>query len=334
MNMREIAKRAGVSTATVSRVLNGNPKVNPELRDIVNKVIQEVNYVPNAIARSMNHGTTSILGLILPDITNPFFPGIARGVEDAAISKGYKVILCNTDNHADTEKTYLRMLREQRVDGLILVSASNMSEETMRQMIEDIPVVLCDRIPESKHFSSVVTDHHKGIKMAVDHLVGLGHREIAMIAGPKTLISGIERANYFRDIMAEAGLPCPEHRVVPCDYRYESGFIAANQLLKDKAITAILCANDMMALGAMDAVFESGLQVPDDISVVGYDNIPFSNWSRPRLTTVSQPTYLLGVNALEILADALASSDTDKQQVQRMLNPTLIVRKSSAMAKR
>lgn len=328
MNIREIAKQAGVSTATVSRVLNGNPSVNEELRDRVQRIIDAANYVPNAIARSMSHGSTSILGLILPDITNPFFPGIARGVEDAATSQGYKVILCNTDNQEDVEESYLRMLREQRVDGVILVSSRDGVEEQIQNLLAEIPVVLCDRVPESGAYSSVLTDHQKGITMAVDHLVQLGHRHIALISGPNRVSVPRERLLFFRDYLESLGLDCPADRILHGDYRFESGVNAMNRLLKDEQITAVLCGNDMMALGAMDAALNAGRQIPDDISIVGYDNIPFSNWTRPALTSVSQPTYLLGVNSFEILVDIIRGNQIRPER--RLLEPTLVVRKSTA----
>lgn len=328
MNIREIAKQAGVSTATVSRVINGNPRVKPELKDKVNSVIKKANYVPNAIARSMNNGITMNLGLVLPDITNPFFPGIARGIEDAASNMGYKVILCNTDNHTETEDSYLRMLRSQRVDGLILVSSGIVFEEQFPKVLADIPVVLCDRDPGTGYFSSVITNHHDGVKIALEHLIDLGHRHIAMITGPAISESRMERLRYFKEFLKESGLESPDHRVITGDYQYESGYIAMRQIMNDKAVTAVFCANDMMAFGAMQAAFEAGLEVPSDLSIVGYDNIPFSNWSRPALTTVSQPTYLLGMTAFEILIERI--NNKSLSPIQKLLDPTLVIRQSTA----
>ncbi|MBX6354020.1 MAG: LacI family DNA-binding transcriptional regulator [Thermoflavifilum sp.] len=327
MNIREIAKRANVSTATVSRVLNGHPRVSEETRQRVLRVIAEANYVPNGVARSMSHGKTSILGLVLPDITNPFFPGIARGVEDAAGSFGYRVILCNTDNDRDTEASYLRTLREQRVDGIILVGTSHFDEAEIRALVGDIPLVWCDRVPASGASCAVLTDHYQGARLAVGHLLELGHRDIAMIAGPP-VSAALERQRAFLDVLHEAGMGVPEHRMVQGDFRYDSGWRAMNRILEDETVTAVFCANDMMAFGAINAIFQRGLRVPEQISVIGYDNILFAEWSRPALTTVAQPIYLLGVQAVELLMDAMEG--TISPPVRRLLEPTLVIRNSTA----
>lgn len=331
MNIREIATRAQVSTATVSRVLNGNSRVTPELRDRVTRIIEESNYVPNAIARSMNHGKTSILGLILPDITNPFFPGIARGVEDAANTLGYKVILCNTDNHSQTQESYLRILREQRVDGIILVSSSDLSKEQASRTVPDVPIVCCDRAPEAYDTPFVVTDHQMGINLGVNHLVELGHRRIGLISGP-TLSSSAMRTQYFIQSLENHGLELPQDAMAVGDYGYDSGYLGMKEILHKSRVTAVFCANDLMAFGAIAAAFEEGFEVPGDISILGYDNIPFSNWCHPPLTSVSQPTYLLGLTAVEMLVEKLTKGVSGTTSC--LLEPTLVVRKSTSRAMR
>lgn len=335
MNIREIASKAAVSTATVSRVLNGNPRVSEGNRRRVLDVVKELNYVPSGIARSMTHGRTSILGLILPDITNPFFPELARGVEDAAHTRNYNVVLCNTDGDPDSEVRYMRMLREHRADGVILIPSRTIDPEMVSRNMGDIPVIWCDRVPEQGLATGVTTDNYHGAVLATEHLLQLGHRKLGMISGPQVPASEA-RERGFLETCRRYGVITGPAWMADGDFRYESGY---DGMLKIFAAgrtrpSAVFCCNDLMAIGAMDAAINQGIGVPDELSIVGYDNIFFTKFSRPPLTTVNQPTYLLGVTAVEMLNEQVGiHANHERQGRIQVLKPGLVVRNSTSKVK-
>lgn len=325
MNIREIAKMAGVSTATVSRSLHNKANVSKSTKERVLQVVREYRYQLTPPGKRYAVDSNSI-GLILPDITNPFFPDIARGVEDAAHASGFSVVLCNSDNQQEIEENYIRLLTDQGACGLIVISSGNFLANAKHDVT--VPVVLCDRLTSSSPFSSVATNHFLAAKLAVQHLYELGHRTIGMIAGSRE----DERVKGFIQTCKDLKLPLTEDSIIYGDfgYEYESGLHSMNQMLEKYLPTGLFCANDMIALGAIAAVEDKGLHVPNDVSVVGYDNILFSGLCKPALTTVEQPTYLLGVTAFEVLVDQLKTDVEEKLQPEhRVLTPKLIIRNST-----
>ncbi|MDK2928319.1 MAG: LacI family transcriptional regulator [Bacillota bacterium] len=326
MGIREVAREAGVSVATVSRVLNRSGYVKAETYQRVIAAIRKLHYVPNGVARSMVRGNTRTIGLILPDITNPYFPMLARGVEDAATAQGYLVILCNTDNNPDTEAMYLAMLREKCVDGLVYVSAAPRADH-VQEFAQVLPVVWVDRPPVGVAGDVVAGDDFLGGYLATRHLISLGRRRIAFISGPPGLMTSEERERGYRLAHKEAGLVPEDTLTAHGDFKFESGRRAMAEILGRTRPDALFAANDLMALGALEVILAAGCRVPEDIAVVGYDNIVFARLAKPALTSVEQPSYLIGLTACEVVLERIARRELPVQK--KLFKPTLVVRASS-----
>lgn len=318
--------------ATASRALNESGYVSREARKRVLDAARQLNYHLNVNARSLTSGKTYTIALVLPDVTNPFFPAVARGVEDAASNSGYSVILCNTDGSPRKEANYLSMLRSRRVDGIVFTT-SVLSRARINGVIGDsTAVVLVDRdVGES--YDIVKTDNVKGGFLATSHLISLGHARIAFISGPLGLTSALERLQGYKDALAQAGIPFDESLVVEGDFRQESGRTAMEQLIEQsygkpsKGFSAVFAANDLMAVGALTALESHGIAVPKEIAVVGYDDIALASVTRPRLSTVAQPKYEMGALAAEMLLRRMADPGLPRQQ--EILQPMLVIRDST-----
>ena len=298
----DVAERAQVSKATVSRVLNRNPQVKDEIRDRVLRVIEELGYRPNAFARNLATNRTSMIGLILPDITNPYFPVLARGIEDAAHRLGYGLFISNSDNDPKREQEYIYKMVEQQVGGVVLIS-STLDEETVHDLIGlKTPIVLCDRLIAGTPFDTVTIDDYKAAYDAVHYLIRKGHARIAHLAGPKNIHSADNRKRGYLDAMRDAGL---EPFVSVGSFSFESGVHQMGSVLDEYAPTALFASNDLLALGAMQVVRRRGLRVPEDVAVIGCDDIPFALMSHPQLSTISIPVYQIGVTAVQLLDDQM-----------------------------
>ncbi len=324
--IRDVAALANVSPATVSRVLNKSGYVKKETCQRVLEAIRELNYVPSGVARSMVSGTTRTIGLVLPDITNPYFPALARGVEDAASAQGYLITLCNTDNNPETEAMYLDMLREKCVDGLVYVSTSSRVDH-VQKLAQTMPIVWVDRPPVGVEGDVVAGDDFLGGYLATRHLVSVGHKNVGFISGPPELITSMERKRGFSLALKEAGIVPDERLIAVGNFTFESGRQGMADILSKAQPTAVFAANDLMALGAMEVIFEAGLKVPQDIALVGYDDIVFARLARPALTTIEQPSYLIGLTACEVILDRIARRELPVQK--KLFKPNLIVRASS-----
>ncbi|MEH7254923.1 LacI family DNA-binding transcriptional regulator [Neobacillus niacini] len=302
ITITDVAKNANVSKATVSRVINHNPKVKDEIRQRVLQSINELGYQPNAIARNLANNTTNVIGLILPDITNPFFPNITRGIEDAAHSLGYSLFISNTDNNPGIEQEYIEKMVRQQVGGIILIS-SILDEHKVNKLSElKIPFVLCDRSLTDTPFDTVSIDHYKASYEAVNYLIQKGHQDIFHLSGQRLVQSAEMRRQAYCDAMQEHKLK-PYIRVG--SFSYESGYELMKSTLEESVPTAVFAANDLIALGAMDAIQEKGLRIPEDISVIGFDDILFARMSNPKLSTISVPAYQIGVTAVEMLLERI-----------------------------
>ena len=327
--IRDVAKLAGVSPTTVSHVINGTRFVREETRARVLEAMRRLNYQPNRLARSLRQKRTHTLGLLIPNSANPFFAEVLRGIEDACFEMGYSVILCNADDDPEKELEYLSVLVEKQVDGIVLVSAGAADESLRLLTASRVPAVVVDREFASQGFDTVVTDNQGGGYAATRHLLSLGHRRIGCITGPSLLTPSAARVTGYRQALEEAGVPFDEELVVPGDFRSESGYEMTRKLLGlPEPPTAIFACNDMMALGAICAVHEAGLRVPDDVSVVGFDDITLASYSVPRLTTIAQPRHKMGFMAARMLIERISNRDAP---IKRELLPTtLIVRDSCA----
>jgi LacI family transcriptional regulator len=306
--------------------------VSKRTKERVLAAARELDYHINVNARSLTSGKTYTLALVLPDVTNPFFPAVARGVEDYASENGYCVILCNTDGNSRKESDYIAMLRSRKVDGVIF-AISAPSKSRINTLLDDgIAVVLVDR-DLGDTYDIVKTDNVSGAILATNHLIGLGHSRIAFITGPMKLATSQERLRGYSDALLRHDIPFDEDLVMEGDFRMESGYEATKRLLKkfknvgETGFTAIFAANDLMALGAILALEERGLNVPRDVAVMGYDDINIASVVRPRLSTIAQPKYEMGWIAAETIIKRM--SEPNKPRIEEILKPMLVVRDST-----
>lgn len=328
ITIREVARKAGVSIATVSRVLNNVPRgVGTALRKRVLSAARALDFRPNALARSLHQRRTQTLGLLITDIANPFNAEVTRGIEGVSRRHGYSLFICNTDWDPTTMAHYIEVLREKRVDGIIIVGGGTPGRRQFQALHDRrIPAVLIGRhhVP----LPSVRVDHVKGGWEAASHLIGLGHRQIAILPGPVASISIQDRMKGYRRALAEHGIPLPRGWVLPGDLRPGNALHLAERLLRGRQRpTAVLAANDQMAIAVMRAAFRFGLRVPEDISVVGFDDIELASYVIPTLTTMRLPIRQMGVTAAEIVIRLLIGSPGEEGVC---FIPELIIRESTA----
>jgi len=331
--IKEVAKRAGVSVGTVSNVLRGWNQVAANLRDRVNHTIALMDYHPNHAARSLKTSQTHLLGMVISDLTNPFFPQLARGAEDAAIKQGYLVITLNSDDQLDREKRILSALRSRRVDGILLVVAPNGGHDAhIRAVIASkIPIVCLDRVPEGIPVSSVATDAVAGTEMCLRHLIALGHRRIAMLGGELELKTAQDRLQGYKNMLAEADIEIEPGLILTGDFRTASGYLLTKQLLlSGRNPTAIFVANGMMALGALRAIKELGRQCPGDIALAVFDDVPGNGSFFPEVTAVVQPAYQIGYQGVELLLRQRATGEP-RTPVQILLQAELRIGESTQL---
>ena len=310
MRIKDVAREAGVSTATVSHVINNTRYVTEQTREKVLQAIKRCNYYPNAHARSLASGRSKMLGLLVSDISNPFFPELVKSIESAAFERGYDVILSETNYDARRTSNYVRRMIERQVAGVALMT-SEMDAALLDEMASrHVSVVLLDIGSANEHMSTLVVDYASGIDEAIRHLVNLGHTAISYIGGPATLQSAIKRLDAFRESMARYLPGRQPPPVYEADFQLEGGRRAASEILLSANLpTAVLTANDMMAMGAMKEFRSAGLKIPNDISIVGFDDIAFAALSDPPLTTVCLPRSELGRRAVEALMMTVERSD-------------------------
>lgn len=330
-SIKDVAREAGVSTATVSHVVNNTRFVSDEVRARVTQAIELCRYYPNAHARSLASGNSRILGLVISDIANPFFPELVKSIETAAFECGYDVVLSNTNYDPDRASHYVRRFIERKVAGVAL-----MTSELDKKLIEElarrqVSVVFLDLGEPGLHMSNLRVDYESGIEEATLHLVALGHRNIAFIGGTPHLRSAERRLEVFRRVKQQLFPDVPE-RVYYGNFKIDGGRRAASEILAENDLpTAVLAANDLMALGAINEFRARGLNVPRDISVVGFDDIAFAALSDPPLTTVNLPRTELGQRAVEALLETLA--DSNQQGVEIIIPTRLVIRASTAPAR-
>ncbi len=325
--IKDVAARAGISYTTVSHVVNGTRPVSDQVRSKVEAAIAELGYVPSGVARSLRVRATGTLGLLLPNASNPYFAELARGIEDHAERNGYSVILCNSDDDIDKQLRYLRVLLERRIDGLIVATVASDAAFAQALAALRVPLVLVDRSLEGVSADQLRVDHEQGAYLATRHLLELGHRRIVCIGGPASTQVVQLRAGGYRRALDEAGIEA--QAVVDCAFTSPAGHAAAQVLLAgEQQPTAIFAGNDMIALGVLRAAAERGLQVPQQLSVVGFDDIEVSRYLHPALTTVGQRIGQLGEQAAERLLARIRKPGLVAEQ--RLIEPTLMLRESTA----
>ena len=327
VTISDVAKKANVSRATVSHVINNTRYVAEETRQRVEETIEELGYRPNVLARSLRLGQTHTLGLILPDSSNTFFSEIGRGIEIAAFESGYNVILCNSDEDPQKEKLYIDILTKKRVDGIILVSTCSHTDVLRSLEKLQTPIVLLDRDLTDLDLDTVLTDNKAGGLMATQHLISLGHQRIACIAGPSSTSPSAQRLIGYKQALSEAGIPFDESLVKSGDFGALSGLTMGNELLSlPEPPTAIFACNDTMAIGVLRAATEKGLHVPDDLAVIGFDDIELASYTNPPLTTIAQPKFEMGSKTAQFLIQRIKNPQDDRQY--ETLPVSLVVRTS------
>lgn len=318
----DVAARSGVSTATVSRILSNSAPARPETRDRVLAAARELGYRPSGVARALKRRETRTLGLVVTDITNPFYPQIVRAAEVAAHERGYGLVLANGEDDPARELRHLELLVERRVDGIVIASSRLTRHHAARLDEIGVPVVLVnDPIAGSGH-PAITADHRLGSRLATEHLIGLGHRRIGHIGAPAEHVAAGLRRRGVAEAMRGIGTPV----VVTGDGRVEGGAAAVPALL-EAGVTGIVAYNDLTAIGALRGLRRRGVRVPDDLSLVGFDDIPMAAWTEPPLTTVRQDTAALGRWAVERIILALSGDPPPVERV--LLLPTLVIRDSS-----
>jgi LacI family transcriptional regulator len=332
----DVAKRAGVSTMTVSRVVNSTGYTSAETRARVETAIGELGYVPNALARQLRSKRTKTIALVVSDISNPFFTTIARGAEDVAVAHGFSVMYCNTDESAKEEEQYLLMLIERQVDGVLLVPARSSGASFRLLQAHNVPVVVMDRRVAARNVDSVLCDSEAGAHALTRHLIELGHRRIAVLTGRRDISTSVDRVLGCRRALAEAGLTLDDDLVRYGGFNFGKLNQADGHRMAEAVLaadgerpTAIFAANNFIAFGVVRALREAGLRVPEDMSVVAFDDLPDDWVSEPFLTVAAQPAYEIGHRAATLLLDRI-SGDHDAIGESVVLPFEMIIRRSSA----
>jgi len=327
--IEDVAARAGVSIATVSHVLNRTRFVSPELTERVLAAVRDLDYEPDPVARGLRNRSTNLVALVIPDITNPYFPAFARGAQDVVAEHGYAAIVCNTDRNPDREREFLHMLRRQRVEGIILNPAGAAADEILPIQASGIAIVLLGEQINHPKFDAVMIDNVQAAFDMVSYLIKRGHRRIAHLAGWQTIISGRQRLQGYRRALEMHGLAVDNTLVIEGPWTKSGGSEAMRRLLAVRPLpTAVFAANDLMAIGAMIAVQQAGLKIPDDVAVAGFDDIEEAGCVAPALTTVNQPKYEIGRRAAQILLRRLHKEGPRKRQ--RVVLPHQLVIRASA----
>ncbi|SFA94999.1 transcriptional regulator, LacI family [Cohnella sp. OV330] len=326
----DVAREAGVSIASVSNAINGKGKIGKKKREEILKVMERLNYQPSVIASALTGKKTYTLGLLIPDVANPFFAEIARAVEDIAHSAGYSVITCSTDNQDERVLAYIRLLEQKSVDGILIGTGGG--ADILAQLAEKpLPTVTIAREVQGLPVSGVATDDFRGATLAAAHLLALGHRRMAVLAEDLKVSSSQERVRGFRFSLFEAGIRLEDRDILPCASSIEDGKRATLELLRrEDRPTAVFCSNELLAVGALQAAREAGISVPAELSVVGYDNTLLSTATNPLLTTIAQPIEQMVKLAFELLiGSGQESAGLVPQRI--VMQPELVERESTAM---
>jgi LacI family transcriptional regulator len=331
ITLNDIADKAGVSVSTVSRVLNRKSqkhRISPETAKLVLKAAQELNYRPNQLARGLRLKRTLTIGLVVPDISNPFFAHVTRMIQKNAYALGYSMIVCNTDEDIDAEIEQIDLLRGKGVDGYIIMPVGVENDHIVELINSDKPLVLLDRCFSELETNSVVVDNYSGSYQATEYLVEQGHTRIAIIQGLINTSTNSERVNGYKEALKECGIPVDSKLIVGNDFRKDNGYIETKLLLSTPdPPSAIFTMSDLITLGALEAIEESNFTIPEDLSIISYDDIDFAPFLKAPLTVVRQPKESMGKVAVKLLIEDIKSkSKNTKQKI--VLKPELVIRNS------
>jgi DNA-binding LacI/PurR family transcriptional regulator len=323
----DVARLAGVSTATVSRALNGKGQIATATRSAIDAAVEQLGYRPNTIARSLVTRSTQTIALLLPDIANPFYAELVAGIQDRVLAEGHTMLLCTTESDPEREERYLNLLRAKQVDGALVDGLVLPPDRIARFVREGFPIVCLDRDVDSASVPLVQVDNRLGARLATEHLLELGHRVIGHVAGAATLRISEERVAGYRQAFTDVGVEPDPGLVVVGSFTEEGGHDAALRLL-DRGVTAVFAANDLSALGVVSALTGRGLRVPEDVSVVGFDDVRFAAFTSPPLTTIHQPAREIAERAIGLLLEL--SGGREVAELVHLLEPRLVVRGSTA----
>jgi DNA-binding LacI/PurR family transcriptional regulator len=330
---KELAKLAGVSAGTVSNVISGSTRVSERYRNKVLKAVQTLNYQPNLIARSLKTNRTHTLGIVVPDITIPFFPRIVRGAESAARERGYFLIVLDSEHNNAREADMMALLRSQRVEGILLVTSGGRKGNVEAHSPSALgpPVVYLDRLPDGIEADSVSVDDRAAAEMGVSHLLSRGHRQIAIVTGPLTLRNEQERLRGYRRALQRSGIPVRESLIWPASFeQHEVARICHKGLLKPTARpSALFATNGVTGLQALRAIYAAGLKTPGDLAFVTFDELTSDDFFHPSITSVLQPTFSIGYRAVEVLLNRIEKGRVLRSPIKVRLPATLVVRESS-----
>lgn len=332
LDIHAVARLAKVSIATVSRTINHVPTVNPKMAKRVREAIRELNYFPNTQARALVSGRSGLLGLIVSEITNPFFPELIQGFEDVAVEHGYEILIGSTNYEPERMQRCIRRMMERNAEG-VAVMTFGIEQPLLNQLADrHIPLVFVDVAPEKPGISLLRVDYHHGIRQGVQHLAALGHRSIGFVTGPLRLHSARSRLSAFEQSLEECGLPIEKRLIVEGDHTMEGGIAAAERLLAEKRRpTAVLCSNDMLAIGVLHRVTRAGLRVPDDMSIIGFDDIRMAEMMMPPLTSIQMSRAELARAAVTALR---AHVEKTSPQREYPIETRLVVRQSTGVPQR
>lgn len=323
--MKDIAERVGVSKTTVSMVINKkDSNISEETKKKIYDIIEETGYIPNNIARGLNTRKSGSIGIIIPDISNPFFSELSRAVEDCANKLGYNVILCNSDNNADKEKKYVELLISKLIDGIILIPGEKSESSANILKLNGIPFVFVDRyIKGFEDCPGVYFNNKQGIKDGIEYLYNKGKRNIAFVSGPKKININKERISGYKEIMTKYGL-YNKSLIFESTFSLEGGMEVTNQIISEcKFVDAIFYSNDIMAIGGMKTLKRKKYKIPKDIAIMGFDGIKLSRMIEPELTTIQQPIYNMGQQACKLIVDIINEETIDNTKVY--FSPDIIV---------
>jgi len=330
ITIKDIAKMAEVSTATVSMVLNNKGEhISVQTKERILQIAREYNYVPNTMARSLVTKQTKTIGLVIPDIANPFFPEIARGAEDKANEAGYSIIFCNTDDDIEKERRYIDMLSEKMVDGIIFTASSDRNYWLDKLHKQSIPIILLDRdIPLDGRVGRIVVNNQQGTYEGTKYLIEKGYRNIAFINGNIANETAKNRLAGFKSALQDHGLEIKNKTILEGSFKREWGYGAATWLLNQKIdFDAVVCGNDLIAIGAIKALKDAGKKIPQDVAVLGFDDIYMAKLVEPELSTISQPKYEMGYKASELLINMIEKNKAMEKPI--VFDTKLVIRKST-----
>lgn len=323
----DVARLAGVSTATVSRALNGTGQIAPSTRAAIEAAVEQLGYRPNTIARSLVTKSTQTIALLLPDITNPFYAALVSGIQDFVLKHDHTMLLCTTEGDPEREEQYLELLRSKQVDGALVDGLTLPPARIARFVREGFPIVCLDRDVDSTSVPLVQVDNRLGARLATEHLLSLGHTRIAHVAGAPDLRISEERVAGYRETLARTGFEPDPGLVAVGGFTAEGGYKATKTLM-GRGFSAVFAANDLSAIGVINALAENGWRVPEDVSVVGFDDLRLSAFTTPPLTTIHQPALEIAQRATQLLLDL--SRGKRVRKLRHLLAPELVVRRSTA----